>query len=376
MYKLDLLDIALLISSGFALWVFISLVSFAKRKLSNLFLGFFSGAIFFVLFKGVIHANEYYQVYPSLLFLPIYWTTGIGCFLYFFIQCTIDKSYCLKLSIIIHFLPLIIQVFYHGYWYFQTPGEKLEFYTNQYFFDLLLYEEISAILISSTYTILAYLDISNYLKKSKLLLSPASLQSISWSKKLNQFFLAFIFLWTGYTLVDLLGYGYKLPYVAYYPLYILLVLYIVWIAVGLFNNTQLTNTHAQLRQILDDRQIDRLKTKIDDLLFPEIFDPDKQPPIIEVLACQLNVTKKNLSDFFKIYFETTYPGFIRKARMEKFHELVQIIAIEEQEYSIRDLRERCGYANKASFNRHVMEFFGQSPSEYLDYIRSQNKSNP
>lgn len=335
-----------------------------KRKTSNLFLGLLFGALFFVLFKGIIHAGGYYAIYSALLFTPIYWTTAIGVFVFFYVK-TITNGKPLVIKDAFHFSPLLIQVLFHGYWYVKPLSVKLAFYENEYFSGILFYEEWIAVALCATYTLLAFKTIQGFINNNAKALVKEQLKPLSWSKKLTLILLVYIGFWASYLAVDTFSSNFTLPYAAYYPLYILTIGFIIWIAMSVFLILEIVNQPTVIsekrKEVLDDTA---LKLTIEKELIPSIFDVNYGLLSTENLADKLEVTPKYLSEYFNMHFGVSYNEYIINQRMKKFEALIHQFDAHAGDV-IKQLQYECGYLSKASFNRHVKAHFGDTPSNLV-----------
>jgi AraC-like DNA-binding protein len=360
---LQLLDIILLVFSGIGLAFFIGLLFLYKRKQSNLYLGLLFGTLFFVLFKGIIHAGEYYTNYSVLLFIPIYWTTAIGVFTFLYVK-EITLGFQFKLKHTLHFLPLLIQVCFHSYWFVKPYHIKRTFYENEYFSGILFYEEWIAAFLAIAYTTLSLRIIKRFITKHHKVLDEKHLQSLFWSKKLSVVQLVYTGLWIAYLAIDTFASNFTLPYAYYYPLYVATITFIGWIGLSVLLIPTIINSPTKLTVNNELFNNVNLKQTIEVTLIPNIFDINYTLLTTEQFAEKMGVNAKYLSDYFNIHFNSTYNDYIIAQRMKQFEALTQTFDASKGDV-IKQLQYGCGYLSKATFNRHVKFHFGDTPSNLV-----------
>lgn len=371
------LEILLLILLGITLYLFTFILSKVRRKKGNIFLASLILAVFFVLLKGIFHANDDLTYYPELLFLPIYWTTGFGALIYLFVKYSIQIKNPTGRDVI-HFTPLLLQVVFHLFWYVATSKEKIQFYTDQYFSTGLLFEEAIAIGLMTIYMIKTFVLLKKFWNSQRDNLTPLSKQNVLWLWQMIGAWSSFLLLWITYTITDYYMADYTFPYEFYYPLYGLIYFLIFWIAYRVTKTPEfLTNHLTYPFSRKEEIQFKDLKESFEELVIPKIFDSQSTEYGLEQIAQILEISRHQLKNFLKKQYNLSYTGYIRSQRMKKFEEMTDLELSENNTPSIGKLRLKCGYSatQRSSFNRDVRNIFSCSPSEFIEQRMSQFKQN-
>lgn len=110
-----------------------------------------------------------------------------------------------------------------------------------------------------------------------------------------------------------------------------------------------------------------MEEKLSEIAVPRMFDIERGPYLIDELAELLEVNKAYLSNYLHIHHASNYPGYIRKIRMEKLHSLVEDHQPDTPP-AVKELQIACGYRNRGSFNRDVMEYYQMAPRDFVSKL--------
>lgn len=77
---------------------------------------------------------------------------------------------------------------------------------------------------------------------------------------------------------------------------------------------------------------------------------------------EVDCTKKEITDFIKFNYKSTFSNYINQLRVKEFKEIIALK--ENQKYDINALAEMSGFKSRATFYRIFKEIEGITPSEY------------
>ena len=96
----------------------------------------------------------------------------------------------------------------------------------------------------------------------------------------------------------------------------------------------------------------------------EVKKPFLQEKItIQELSNQSNISVKLISEIIKTKFKTTYFDLINSYRIEYFKK--EILAPENESFSILGVAYNCGFSSKSAFNRAYKKHTNTTPSEFV-----------
>ena len=90
-----------------------------------------------------------------------------------------------------------------------------------------------------------------------------------------------------------------------------------------------------------------------------LLDNLSNPPTIEMLAQQVGLSQRRLSDAFRATTGMTVLEWVLEQKLLLAHELLM-----EGELSLKEISFRTGYAHRTSFSEAFAKRFGVSPSQY------------
>ncbi len=366
-----LFDIVLLVQIGIALWIVSVLLSRIKYRISNFFLALAPIGGLLYLIRSLVELNEIYMQYQILLFLPIYWPAIIGPTVYIFLLDVIQSQEKVRWSNLFHLSPILINLSYQTYWFFQSFEVRLDYYAGRYSdFDKYV-EQIISVIITFVYLIAAKRVGSGFIKRNRNKLTSKSLSIVTWANNYIFLLILTFSLFAIIVSIDLLlpAVGDDVILFLKYIFYFWVTTFIIWLAIHVTNNLSLTTERIEFSRSAA-KNIP-FETRLRELTLARIFDPDLGPYPIHTLAKLLGTDTMYLGKYLKIHFNTNYLGYVRQIRMERF----QSLARERNNYNgnlaIKDIQLLCGYRNRASFNRDVQEVFHKSPSEFILSLKQQ-----
>lgn len=173
------------------------------HRLGNYFYGMLLLAIGLTLLHNIGVLFDFFDYYPRLKFLPIYYTLSLPVFLFFYVKLSLYPKYKLKWSDFKHFILPLGQFLYFVLMFFSPISYKSEVgrtFFNPFFgaFEQFLY-------LSSSF---AYLYFSyRYIKRRKLsATTPIEFKQLFYIKNLIKIYLLAFIVHTGFVLSDFFVY--------------------------------------------------------------------------------------------------------------------------------------------------------------------------
>ena len=333
-----------------------SAIRHANKYLSLLLL-FFTNYLVWVLLLdlNLQYENQY------LLYIPFNVVLAIGPTFYFYVlSLTSDRVVNLKQNKH-HIYPLLFELVSH-----------LIITVNSIFHGSLTYDTISYKYLSPTIQFLGISSILFYSYHSFKIIKHISIKRPQNTKKRNWLLFIVIsfsiisFSWFLYTIIDLYMYSYTLNIKDYYPMYILISLFICWISLQHIFTPDLSLTKLQITQKLDLDQIKLINTFEKHLLNRKPFLNPKLS--ISDISKELTTSQSVLSKVINTHYGKNFNKLINEYRVKHFIELTT----NEQfsAYSFLGLATESGFTSKASFNRVFKEVTGLNPTEYIEKYTS------
>ncbi len=365
---MNLNEIILIMVLGITFGIVYVLLTRVKQKYSNLFLALCFLVIALHLIFAICYERQWFSNYHSQLFLPIYWSSSIGVFLFLYQGYYTKGRRKLNRTDLIHFAPWILLVCYPLYWWSEPLEIRYSYFKEEYPFNSFLIEQGLPWLVSFSYSLVALVSLKQEHRRIYNLLTKDAQKVFRWSLRLLSLNLFIHFGWGLFIIASVVGSTYLDLFLPQYLLELVISGFVVWMVGSLAQNPLAIFTNVDLSKASTKSRL--LERRLDELSTPRVFDLLRGPFSLEELAELLEVEKSFLSSYFRIHFGQNYPGYVRQIRMKKFQSLVAEHKKKHTPIQIKKLQMECGYRNRGSFNRDVKEVFDLSPTEYIDKIEN------
>jgi AraC-like DNA-binding protein len=373
-----------------------------SNKLANRYLA----ALLFICVGALLHnfllAAGIYDQFPTLYFLPVILSLGIGPLLYLYINRLIHLKKIKYQIAWMHLLPVLIQLLVYCFCFFQTPSAKYTIWKD-YYEPFIKPIQIIAVYISvAIYSYLSFKEIEHYKLRLNYFYSNTEKMTLNWFQQLLYVFIFYYVLSVFFTIVS---YSFKME-TDYFPSDFIRCIIILLIAIFAIKQNSLLNIQHNLITIAEKEEIPlkvvvaeipnivtTVETTIPSITILETssaisVEPEDAKPkeintallqkIIDVVTTEqlflnpdltiadvaekMNFSTKTISHTINNGINKSFSKFINQFRVDLFKQ--KMASGKYSHLSILGLALECGFNSKSSFNRIFKEITGSSPKEY------------
>lgn len=358
-------------SLGIGVSIITSLTLILKKKtdnISNTILVVFLMLLGFTLTNEALTTSGITNRFKNLYFIPIYFSLSIGPFFYIFIKTRINHRF-LKLDVLHLVLPLIQFLIYLAIG-FRSIEYKSELWRNSIFRS---YSSLESILFPVSLIFYGCLALS--------LLRQSNENSYFWQNDLKtwlnsmaQIFFIIAILETILFASELFfieeRFGIQI-YILRILFFVILILWISYHTIMILNPINIYKTNPKVKDsILSLEEISHLKRRLSHL-----FEMDKiylnSDLNLNILAKYLETTPKKCSYLLRAEFEQNFNQFVNLYRVKEFKKMVKTNKLKSE--TLLSLAFASGFPSKSTFNRTFKSIQGQTPSEYINSNKLEEK---
>lgn len=309
------------------------------------------------------------------VFSPMYFFFGLGASLYLYVSSFIKVEPISFKRIWKYYLPMFVQVFLRiallfFAFFFQQMRDAIIALDSIHFEGTKLFNVI-------VFWIYFYFSFKKYQQftKEESSLSPEEKQLIS--KWLRTFLLA-LFLTTVFWTANVLASFFvaEVNIYFYYPIEIILVLFIYWVGFASFHRTKIIyaipqKTASTFLENIDQAAIEKCISLLQKAMESEklFLDPELN---VGKLAKHLQVSQKMLSAVLNQHLGKGFNEFVNEYRIKEVKE--KLLSKDYEHFTITGIAFEAGFNSQATFQRVFKELTNFTPKEFL---ASENKhSNP
>ncbi|MBS1501273.1 MAG: ABC transporter permease [Bacteroidetes bacterium] len=339
-------------------FTFIVLLGFTGKvnRAANRFLAM--ALLVAVLWTGRILAIDIDLAYYLPLWnrLPLQFSLAFGPLIYFYVLQITRPEYHFRNTNLLHFSPLLIELLARAV-VFKLLNPVLQ---------------VLAFVSVSIYLHRCFALIKGFYKRQEFIDGDRYRCGLRWLRNSLTIFGALWLLWIPVTIADYGFYHHPLSIQAYYPLYLLLMLMIIYIAARAHLKTEIgaENGVPVLKQLPPDdlKQKGRwLKKLIKDKRYYE--DPELS---LTSLAEKLGLTVHELSRIINTALKKNFHDFINEYRVRDVARKIQDPAYGH--ITLLGIAYDSGFNSKTSFHRIFRQMTGKSPAEYKTELRKEGPS--
>ncbi|WP_121808177.1 ABC transporter permease [Mucilaginibacter kameinonensis] len=307
---------------------------------------------------------------PSWSRLPMQFSLAIGPLLFFYVLKVARPEYKFRRKDLLHFSPLLLEVSAH---IFATiEGIK----TGVPTYNTVIFQRLNPVLQALAFiSVVLYLYqcrtlIENFYQQQKFNGGDRYRHELRWINNLLMGFGVLWFLWIPFVAVDYFYYNQQLGAQAYYPLYLLLMLMIIWMAARAFLRPEITAlpiTAPVLKPLLPEELRQKgiwLKRAIKENLYYQ--DPELS---LSSLAEKLGLTTHELSRIVNTVLKKSFNDFINEYRVQSAIRKMQDAAYDH--ITLLGIAYESGFNSQSSFNRIFKQITGKSPLEYKNGLKKE-----
>jgi putative ABC transport system permease protein len=312
--------------------------------------------------------------FPRWSWLPLQFSLTLGPLIYFYVLKITRPEYKFRWKNLLHFSPLLLQ---QGILVLEI---KESIRTGAATYNTLTFQQMSPVL-----HLAAFISVSTYLYWSFRLIdrfyqrlkfnnvSDRYRYELRWLHRLLAAFGLLWLLWIPYTAMDYFYYHYQLGIPAYYPLYLLLAIMMIWIAARAFLKQQIA-VLVQAPPISKTLSPAALKQKgiwLKKAMEANLFYQDAELSLGS-LAEKLDMHPHELSRIINIVLKKNFNDFINEYRIREVARKMQDPAYDR--LTLLGIALDAGFNSKSTFNRTFRQMTGKSPAEYKNDLKKEGPS--
>jgi len=304
--------------------------------------------------------------------LPLQFSLALGPLIYFYVLKIIRPDYKLRWKDLLHFSPLLLEL---GA---QAWEIKDSIQNGATTYDTPVFRQVNPVLqLLAAISVITYLYLSRRLiQRFHWRMNANSIDrpkyQLRWLRRLLKRFALFWLVWIPFIAVDYFYYHNHLGIRAYYPLYLLFAVIMVWIAAAAFLRSEV-GVPVLVPPVSRPSPPGELRQKgkwLRKAMEAGLFYRDAELSLGS-LAESLNVHPHELSRIINIALGKNFNDFINEYRVSEITRKMQDPAYNR--ITLLGIAYDCGFNSKSTFNRVFREMTGKSPVEYKS---AQEKERP
>ncbi|MDP9080458.1 MAG: ABC transporter permease [Bacteroidota bacterium] len=367
-FNINLYDIAFF-GTLFIAFTFAFLLWFARRsnQTANRFLAITIAMAIIWIGQTVATDVKLFQYNSIWDLLPWHYSLAIGPLLYFYVQQVINTEYKFRRQDSLHFVPLLLEL---SFYFLQTQeAVKVGVINNKLFaFQL----SIAGLRLLAFISVIVYLYrcgilIRSFYKKIKFNGGDRYRHELQWLQNLLSGFGLIWLLWIPFTVVDYCFYQHKLSAQAYYPIYFLLMLMLIYMAAKVFLKPEIG---VQQNAPLVPAPLPTTDLKQKGIWLKRIVEENcyyQDPELsLSTLAEKLGITAHELSRILNQALKKSFNDFINAYRVRAAACKMQDPAYDH--ITLLGIGFESGFNSESSFHRIFKQTTGKTPLEYKNHL--------
>jgi putative ABC transport system permease protein len=368
-------DLALL-GAIFVGFTFTLLLGFAKKinRAANRFLALALATVvlWMAWVLGVdIRLGTYF---PLWSWLPLQFSLILGPLIYFYVLKMTWPAYKFRWKDLLHFSPLLLQQ--------DTLVLEIResIRTGAATYDTVIFRQLNPVLqLAAFISVVIYLYWSFRLIErfyKRLEFNNASDRyryELRWLRHLLTGFGLLWLLWIPYAARDYFYYHHQFGMHAYYPLYLLLAIMMIWIAAAAFLRQE-AGVPVQASSVSKPMPASALKQKgawLKKVMEVNLFYRDAELSLTS-LAEKLDIHPHELSRIINVTLRKNFNDFINEYRIREVTRKMRDHSCDH--LTLLGIGYDSGFNSKATFNRTFRQLTGKSPKEYNDDLKKERST--
>jgi putative ABC transport system permease protein len=295
------------------------------------------------------------------LCVPLQFTLAFGPLIYFYVLITIRPGYQFRRKDLLHFSPLLLELSVQGSGITRSLKTATLALNVLAFVSVLVYLYLCRNTIDNFYTKKTFNNGDRYRHQLRWLLNLITAFGLLW------------ILWIPLVVTDYFWYGNSLGAEVYYPLYLLLIGLLIWMAARIFIMPEV-GTVAEAVPLLKPLLPAELKEKGIWLKHQVkqnhyYLDPDLS---LASLAEKLGLHTHEVSRILNTVLKKSFNDFINEYRVQSAARMMQDAAYDH--ITLLGIAYESGFNSQSSFNRIFKQLTGKSPQEYKNSLKKEQPS--
>jgi len=370
-FHINLYDLAFLGTIFLGLGLALQL-GFTKRndRAANRFLGLALLTVVFWLIWVTCRNIRLGTYLPRWSWLPMQFSLGLGPLMFFYVRKITRPEYKLRWRDLWHFIPLLLR---QGILVMEIR-ESIR--TGVATYDTLIFKQSGPVLqLLIPISVLSYLFwshrlIAGYYQTLKFIGGDRYRYEMRWLHRLLAGFGLLCLLWIFYTAVDYFYYDFQLGLHAYYPLYLLVAVMMLWIGAVAFlrPGAGLPGREPLLSNLSASGAWRQKGIWLKKAMKANLYYQDAELNL-RSLAETLDIHPNELSRIINTAFGKNFNDFINEYRIREVTRKMQDPAYDR--LTLLGIALGAGFNSKSTFNRVFREMTGKSPAEYMSVLKKE-----
>jgi len=308
--------------------------------------------------------------FPRWSWLPLQFSLALGPLIYFYVLKITRPAFKLRWKDLLHFSPLLLEL---GALVFQI---KESIRTGAATYDTLTFRQLTPVLqVLAVISVIIYLYLSRRLIRGfhwrlEVNIIDRSPYQLRWLRRLLTGFGRVWLLWIPFIGINIFYYHSRSGIQAYYPLYLLLGVMMIWIAAAAFSKTN-AGVPVPAPPVLKPKPPQDLVQKakwLRKVMETEQFYRDAELSLGS-LAETLEMHPHDLSRIMNVALKKNFSDFINEYRIREVTQKMQDPAYDR--ITLLGIAFDSGFNSKTTFNRAFREMTAKSPAEYKNYLKKE-----
>jgi AraC-like DNA-binding protein len=342
-----------------------------NNRLSDFLLGLVLVGMAFNIWEYMLGFSGIEILWKQLNFFPRTFGLAFAPLCYFYFKSQVDKDFRFSRRDIVHFLPFIINTFYHVSVF--AKGQEFVAYFEKNYHDALgigYLELFANITLTAYYIIRVFKMYRQYRVWIKTQFSDIESVSFKWFRNL---LIVLVLDWAISLIKLVVISNFKLDFYQDWWDNLVGVVLIYYVSItgyaqaqpntGLVFKEEEHKVENNLKEKFNESELETWKTKILKLMQEEKLY--LQPELnLSDIANRLKTNISVLSGVVNNAFGKNFNDFVNEYRVKEFQERIQLP--ENKNITLLGIAFDCGFNSKATFNRSFKKFTGKAPKEFLE----------
>ncbi len=355
--------ISLIIGSTFGILL---ILTKRKHRKANRFVGFI--VLIMALWQCLVVVNSWgtWDSFQFLYWIPFSNLLAVGPCIYLYTSYRTTQKTPLQWQSVLHFVPLLIEwVLFFG----SHSQGTLENYQTYTLLSTRFMMQLMAVTSIGTYSYISIKQLRLFETGENSKETPNNSADLKAITRAILIFASLWGLWLPYALINHFGFNYYMSDYDFYPLYLLIWFYTVWMCVRLF-------LKAEVVWVEKSRRKNNTKKRISDTLLKQANLLQAQMAkgryylnadlTLQSLATELTMNPHALSQTINDALNQRFSDFVNEYRIKAVIE-----KLNDPQYAnitVLGMAYDSGFNSKTTFNRAFKKVTGKTPKEYREQL--------
>ena len=310
---------------------------------------------------------------PNWSWIPLQFSLALGPLLFFYVLKITRPAYKLRRKDLLHFSPLLLELGARALEIRESIKTGVATYDTLFFHHLNPILQLLAFISVIIYLYLSHRLIESFYDRLKFNGGDRYRYELRWLHRLLTGFGLLWLLWIPYTAIGYFYYHSQLGTHAYYPLYLLLAVMVIWMA-AVSHLRQESGVPAAAPSPFKPPPPAELKEKgiwLKRAVKTNCYYQDPELSLVS-LADKLELTTHELSRIINVVLKKSFNDFINEFRVAEAARKMQDPAFDH--ITLLGIAFESGFNSKSTFNRAFRQMTGKSAAEYKNELKKERPS--